>query len=446
MSYSYALSDSLEWLKSLPRHSVHCFVTSPPYWALRSYFPELVRILDSLTPEQLAEITLELDGFTPAPRHHFEYARLPERIRQYFCAAEIGQEETLAEHLAIMVQIFAEVFRVLHPFGTLWLNYGDAWSQSGRKCAQDETRRKQFEKELAKNRARSRALGYPTDAYTYHGWSRASGTAQGSGLDQKQKLFLPHRVAMALQDSGWFVRDDCAAIEDAHATEMVWHKPNGKPQSIHDRPTKTHEYIFLLAKQPRYYYDDAAVTEPSGARLRSVWTINNVGTSDDHTATFPEELARRCILLGSNPFACGSCGMPYQPVYEEVPDAAWRRACGADTSGSYDGESVKDYSNGAETPSAVKRRILAGLAQRRHIDNVPACACIPSRVPSVVADMFGGTATTGVVALKHGRDFVGCEGSPKYHQIGSERLEAARLHVPVREHRNGQLSLLEEVI
>jgi len=100
----------------------------------------------------------------------------------------------------------------------------------------------------------------------------------------------------------------------------------------------------------------------------------------------------------------------------------------------------------AETPGDVKRRILAGLAQRRHVDDVPNCDCSGAdRAPSVVCDFFGGTATAGVVAIKHGRRFVGCEGSPVYHKIGLDRLAAANKNMPASEHRAGQLSLLEGI-
>lgn len=394
--FDYSLCDTLAWLRKHPDNSIQMHVTSVPYWGLRDY------------------------GF----------------------AGQIGQEDTMAEHIQVMVDIFSEAKRTLHPFGTTWLNYGDAWAQAGKRMTEDRPSRRE---EHVKNSERAQRLGYKTDAYNYEGWDRATGTAQGSGLEPKQKLFLPHRVAIALQDSGWWVRDDLPV--EAHPTEIVWRKPNAKPEPNRLKPCRTHEYVFLLAKNPRYYYDDAAITEPSGARLRSVWSINNVGTSDNHTATFPEELARRCILLGSNAWSCSSCGMPYQPVYEELVDSAWRKACGANSSGSYEGVNLKDYSSTlAETPGDVKRRILAGLAQRRHVDDVPNCDCSGAdRAPSVVCDFFGGTATAGVVAIKHGRRFVGCEGSPVYHKIGLDRLAAANKNMPASEHRAGQLSLLEGI-
>ncbi len=214
-----------EVLKTLPPESVHCCVTSPPYFGLRSY--------------QGGE-------------------------------KEIGLEETPAEYVAALVEVFREVKRVLRKDGTLFLNLGDSF---------------------------------------------------GPG---KQLLMIPHRVALALQSDGWVVRMDC-----------VWSKTNPMPESVTDRPTKSHEYIFLLAKSPTYYYDAAAIREPSvdppgkgrGGSLfnaspngdpfvsalchtgpppvsngwrnkRSVWSLSNQPLSMAHFAAFPEKLVEPCVLAG----------------------------------------------------------------------------------------------------------------------------------------------------
>lgn len=383
-SFQLHLGDTREWLPTLERHSVHCVVTSPPYWKLRSY-------LDA--------------GHSSKP-------------------LEMGSEDTLDQHLSMMAAVFRDVWRALHPSGTLWVNYGDAWAQQGRHATKEDYK---------ENERRALRKQHYTGAYSCTEYQRSAGTSQGSGLAPMQLLMLPARIALALQDSGWLLR-----------SEVIWHKPNGKPEPCRRRPTRGHETIYLLAKQSGYYYDGHAVTNPSGASLRTVWTINNQPTHEGHTATFPEELAERCILLGSSPTCCEACLTPHLPVYEEEQDLDWQRRCGGDANGQYAGQALKDYaSTGAETPGAVKSRILRGMVKRKLLRHEPACACGGKPIPTTILDPFGGTATTGVVALRHGRRFVGCELSPEYHKIGLDRLEAARKHISVQEERSGQLSLLE---
>jgi DNA modification methylase len=242
------VGDALTELRKLPSGSVHCCVTSPPYWQLRDY---------------------GVDG-------------------------QLGLERTVGEYLAAMVRVFREVRRVLRDDGTLWLNLGDTYVSSW-PCSQVKKVRLGSMK-----RKRTRLI---------------------DGLKEKDMAGVPWRVALALQTDGWYLRSD-----------IIWHKPNALPESVKDRPTRAHEYVFLLSKSRRYYYDVDAIREPcgqegrrkrlppwsaprygargnspldqrtgpamhpKGRNKRTVWTIPVRGYRGAHTATFPEKLVEPCIL------------------------------------------------------------------------------------------------------------------------------------------------------
>lgn len=250
----------------LADQSVNCVVTSPPYWLQRDYgYPE-----------------------------------------------QLGQEPTLPEYLDGLVAVFAEVARVLKNEGTLWLNMGDCYAQSGRA------------RTLENSVKRSTLQGRPTgQMQTLNSRSRL-----GNGLARKNLIGLPWRVAFALQEVGWNLRSD-----------IIWHKTNTMPSSVKDRPTSAHEYIFLFSKSTSYYYDQGSMREeatstdarywsdngrdkqrghsrqhagfnryyaekiardgvPKTRNMRDVWPMAVARYSEAHYATFPTELARRCILAG----------------------------------------------------------------------------------------------------------------------------------------------------
>ncbi len=282
MTAALLLGDSLTVLRSLPDGAARCCVTSPPYWGLRDYG----------------------------------------------VSGQLGLEPTPAEYVARMVEVFREVRRVLTDDGTLWLNLGDSYATQGGPGWQGKNGQRADLRFTAVRDTVAR---------------RGIGRNAPDGFKPKDLLGIPWRVAFALQADGWYLRSD-----------IVWHKPNPMPESVRDRPTKAHEYLFLLSKRERYYYDAKAIAEPAtfpdgpnspesiaspygqgftrraksgnvarklgdergrpGSPLggsipwegatrnaRSVWTIATQPYPEAHFATFPEELARRCILAGSAP-------------------------------------------------------------------------------------------------------------------------------------------------
>jgi site-specific DNA-methyltransferase (cytosine-N4-specific) len=185
-------------------------------------------------------------------------------LRDYGIDGQIGLEASVEEFIKALTCVFDQVRRVLRDDGTLWLNIGDSYTSGGRTWRAPDK----------KNRARAMKIRPPTPA----------------GLKPKDLIGVPWRLALALQASGWYLRSD-----------IVWNKPNCQPESVGDRPTRSHEYLFLLSKSERYYYDVNVVQGPNGRRMRTVWDINTqaVPEASGHFATFPSALVEPCILSGS---------------------------------------------------------------------------------------------------------------------------------------------------
>lgn len=182
-------------------------------------------------------------------------------LRDYGMEGQIGLEPTLPQFINKLVAVFSEIKRVLSDDGILWLNIGDGYTTGNRGWRAPDR----------KNPARAMSVRPDTP----------------EGLKPKDLLGIPWRLALALQDDGWYLRSD-----------IIWNKPNCQPESVKDRPTRAHEYLFLLTKSERYYYDYGAIREGNGRNRRSVWNVNTQPFPEAHFATFPEELIRPCILAG----------------------------------------------------------------------------------------------------------------------------------------------------
>jgi DNA modification methylase len=256
-------------------------------------------------------------------------------------------------------------------------------------------------------------------------------------------MMVPARVALALQDDGWYLRSD-----------TIWHKPNPMPESVTDRPTSAHEHIFLLTKRSRYYYDADAIREanarewdptnngwnthqtgefdgkilgratmphsgltgnypnPAGRNCRNVWTIATAPYKEAHFATFPPELPRRCILAGtSEKGACAACGVPWVRCVERTamgfrPSARHEDAMGV----SSNGVGTNLYGTMTSPPTSTTTGWRAG------------CECDAGAVPCVVLDPFAGAGTALLVADRLGRDAIGVELNPDYAALIERRL------------------------
>lgn len=237
----------------------------------------------------------------------FHRDHIPADLIQFFVRAEIGLEATPSEFVAAMVAVFREARRVLRDDGTLWCNLGDSYAgTTGFKTSNPQQSRN------------GRGVCGPRDLHPSAARANASGYKDYSGLKPKDLIGIPWRVAFALQEDGWWLRQD-----------IIWSKPNPMPESVQDRCTKAHEYLFLLTKSARYFFDAAAVAEDGVGRetyfgsdrysegsgrhdsgsyndlacgkrnKRSVWTVATQPFKEAHFATFPPALIEPCVLAGS---------------------------------------------------------------------------------------------------------------------------------------------------
>jgi DNA modification methylase len=357
----------------------------------------------------------------------------------------LGLEPTPELYVQHLVEIFREVRRVLRDDGTCWVNLGDSYAQ-GLGMARDQA----YERHS------------PIKSGLWEGTKLAkrdlgnSGQAKHSpGLKPKDLVGMPWRVAFALQADGWWLRSD-----------IIWAKPNPMPESITDRPTKSHEYLFLLTKSARYFYDGEAIKEPAlhagrmieydgtqkncgagdetndrrtligsngtrritvepGRNRRSVWTIATEPYPEAHFATFPEKLVEPCILAGtSERGACPTCGAP------------WKREMARGALIDVWGRNKQPHQSGKSYGQS--QTMAAGLTASGHIPGhqyetittgwLPTCACPPADpIPCRVLDPFAGSGTTVAVAERLGRVGIGVELKAAYLRLAWARTRQAGL-------------------
>lgn len=183
-------------------------------------------------------------------------------LRDYCAPGQIGAEQNPLDYIDRLVAVFEQVRRVLTEDGTFWLNIGDSYTSGNRGYRAPDKKN-------------------PVRAMSYR-------AKTPEGLKPKDLVGIPWRLAFALQDAGWYLRSD-----------IIWEKPNCMPESVKDRPTRAHEYIFLFSKSLKYYYDYKLVRETNGRNRRTVWSIPTEPCPEAHFATFPPKLVEPCILAGS---------------------------------------------------------------------------------------------------------------------------------------------------
>lgn len=317
--------DCRDVLKTLPDQSVHCIVTSPPYFGLRDYGH---------------------DG-------------------------QMGLEPTPDEFVAALVSVMREARRVLRDDGTLWLNLGDSYSaQPGQRKTADAAGPKQT--------TNAGALGAPS--------------RHVEGLKPKDLIGIPWRVAFALQADGWYLRED-----------IIWHKPNPMPESVQDRCTRSHEYVFHMSKSPRYYHDKDAIAED---------------------ATYPDDDRKGRASEGQK-------RMPTDKVAGIRPRSDKQRGHGRrhdGFNGRWDAMSKAEQCSGKRNKRSVWTIATRPFAEAHFATMAPELAetCIKAGCPvgGTVLDPFGGAGTTGLVADRMQRNAVLIELNPEYAELARKRVNA----------------------
>ena len=379
--YRIIVGDCIAGMATLPAGSVHCCISSPPYFALRDYG----------------------------------------------VAGQIGLEETPDAYVARIVEVYRAVWRVLRDDGTCWVNLGDSYAGS-------------WSGNSMRPQGGTQRPGGPGFQPLDIGVPARNGVCP-PGTKPKDLVGIPWMVAFALRADGWYLRSD-----------IVWSKPNPMPESVTDRPTKAHEYIFLLSKQPRYYFDAEAIKEtaatephaPGNLKLddsrndhasmqniwgadgkrnrRSVWHIATQPYAEAHFATYPEKLVEPMVLAGtSERGCCPECGAPWRRV-----TAKDRRATRPGT-----GSKVNRASKHEDSPYHEQNGLIVGnrdpqrhTTETRTVGWEATCEHGHQPVPATVLDPFTGSGTTGVVACGHGRNFVGTELNPEYAAMARRRIGA----------------------
>lgn len=464
-------------LREVPDESVQTVVSSPPYWGLRDYGldPQVWGGDSACVHAWSEEGKLHRGGANgggAATVGRDQSAR--DAVKEFrtgsFCMAcgawrgDLGLEPSPELYVEHVVEVFREVRRVLRYDGTVWLNLGDCYATGSSKS--DDAARHRDER-----RRDHTGLGRPAHVPLMPGY-RGNRPPSGKhavkldvanaaeaipmvqpnrmpleGLKPKDLVGVPWMVAFALRADGWQLRSD-----------IVWHKPNPMPESVEDRPTKAHEYLFLLSKSGRYFYDKTAILEPvtgnahprgeglgpktvqrdlgirsnesfntavtdlvADRNKRSVWTVPTTPFEGAHFAVMPEELVEPCVRAGtSEKGACSRCRAPWLRITKKVP--AEGRASGNKQRkfrGDWGGapHNVSQSHQGFGFPHDAVATITLGWR--------PSCTCPERRLPPVpcrVLDPFAGAGTVGVVALRLGREFYGIELKQSYAEMARDRI------------------------
>tara|TARA_R110002153_G_scaffold96427_1_gene230841 strand:- start:66 stop:1055 length:990 start_codon:yes stop_codon:yes gene_type:complete len=280
--------DVFDNIKKLDDNTIDCVVTSPPYWGLRDYGTASYEGGD---PDCKHTIT---DGIVDNKNNKLieRPDRASDKKNCVRCGAkridkQLGLEPTYQEHIQNIVKLFRAMKPKLKNSATIWLNYGDSYNSNNGFC---------------RNKGKYKREGRD-------GGSNDKKLIKDNIIKEKDLMMIPNRVAIALQESGWWIR-----------SEIIWHKPNPMPESVRDRPTSCHEKIWLITKSKKYYYDADAIREPlvsslanvkiksNGKNKRNVWTVTTKPCKEAHFATFPKDLIEPCIKAG-----CPENGIVFDP-------------------------------------------------------------------------------------------------------------------------------------
>jgi len=364
--------DALTKLKELPEKSINMCMTSPPYWALRDY---------------------GVDG-------------------------QLGLEPTFNLYMKHLCDIFDEVKRVLRDDGTCWVNIGDTYYGGG--TGQDKSM-KNGKYVKANFKAIANALNARDKNYNY---------------PSKCLCMIPQRFAIEMVNRGWILRN-----------VIIWHKPNCMPSSVKDRFTVDFEYLFFFSKKKKYYFEtiyeplaesslndarldkgreehigksvegiygcNATTINSKGRNKRAVWQICLKPFKEAHFAVYPEELCETPIKAGCPKFVCNKCGKPRIKIFKD----------NGLTIAGHGGGSPKSFEYKKQLGLSNSSSLLTGTKKKYVEDGLTKCNCNAGFSGGIVLDPFFGSGTTGIVALKQNKKFIGIELNPEYIKIAEARIK-----------------------
>ena len=357
----------LDRLKDLPDRSIQCVVTSPPYWGLRDYGTAEWEGGDEDCKHKEKELRNDTSEKWKSMEETkgFQYKKECPECGAKRVDKQLGLEETPEEYVEKMVEVFRQIKRVLKHDGTVWLNLGDSYASSPK-----------GNKTESGLQSKSYGIGKDVPMKKNINWGECN-------LKPKDLVGIPWRVAFALQADGWYLRQD-----------IIWHKPNPMPESVTDRCTKAHEYIFLLSKSAKYFYDADAISEK--AKYYNVTGMDATGYKDAHSFNGKH---KNLMDKGQN-----------------IHSMHVKRSKG-------EGE---PYTEGKRNKRSVWR-INTKPYKEAHFAVFPEelptlCIKAGSEEGDVVLDPFFGSGTTGWVAQRLGRKWIGIELNPEYIKIAEKRF------------------------
>ena len=379
--YQVLNGDCLAVLKTLPDCSVQCCVTSPPYWGLRDYGTASWEggdgTCDHLPPDEAPNSNKMTSGQKTSHAGRFAGPTC------FKCGArridsQLGLEETPEQYVENMVAVFREVRRVLSDDGVLWLNLGDSYNGSGGNHQPHHKNDTGFQGEIGAEKHRGKGRNI-------------------SELKPKDLVGIPWRVAFALQADGWYLRQD-----------IIWHKPNPMPESVRDRCTKSHEYLFMLTKSAKYFFDNKAIAEPlaSSSIQRLQQDIENQTGSDRVPGKTNGTM--KAVASGIR-FGGSKYGDSDDPKHATKSGNEWvvtaetkrnKRSVWTIPTRPYKGAHFATF-----PPALVEPCVLAASSEG-----------------NTILDPFAGSGTTLDVAEQHGRNSIGIELNPEYIDLIHQRM------------------------
>jgi len=399
--------NSLETLKGLPACSVQCVVTSPPYYGLRDYgtakWEGGEKDCSHIDDEKVAErkrqkksmiaVGESLDGSTRTRVHDesigndWQYRGDCKKCGAKRIDTQIGLEPSPEAYVEALVNVFREVWRVLKDDGVLWLNLGDSYWGGKGQSSQAWSTEHQDRNTLQKSQHQITGKGEtrPTDG-------------KHPVIKPKDLIGIPWMVAFALRADGWYLRQD-----------IIWSKPNPMPESVTDRCTKSHEYIFLMSKSRQYYYDHEAIKEPAALSSAERWAQNV--EQQEGSARVPGKTNGKMKAVGG----------PKRKEFNSTQGGGGTGLQGHSGNRLADGTLITDRNKRSVWTVTTKPYKEAHFATFPP-DLIEPCILAGSKEGDTVLDPFNGSGTTGAVALKHHRHYVGCELNPKYIKLTNRRL------------------------
>lgn len=460
---SIICGNCIEVMRGWPADSINCIITSPPYWSLRNYGSKPVVWGGDKSCKHKWQRTAPRrrrtsDDSPNSPKQTANRAGADKLLPTNICSlcgawrGEHGLEPTPELYIKHSMMVFDEVKRVLRPDGVLFVNIADTYAGGGTGKGQDNS---------------NLANGKPAKGFRSSRYLNQRNPSRLAAAPAKSLCAIPERFVLAMAEHGWIRR--CTIIWAKGVSFCDSYSGSCMPDSAKDRPNKNgFEYVYMFTKNKKYYYEQqyekwidprkrspapkhsnnpdvnlVADTfsqygeNPLGRTIRNVWIVNPQAYPDSHYATFPEELVRPLIRMGTPEFVCKKCGLPRVKIY----GVKYQKAGGKGQEKYDTNNQSGGLESGACTPQSMKYGRANKITKEAGLSD---CGCNAGFRPGIVLDPFFGSGTVGKVAAQEGRDWLGIDIQPKYIEQAKMRTTEGETGVSVAEQKHGQKALFSE--